>query len=311
MKTVSIIVPVYNEAEAIAVYFDTINKVENKVPKCHFEYWLIDDGSADNTVGEIKKIQKVKPNVNYVSFSRNFGKEAALYAGLEHATGDFVVVMDVDLQDPPELLPQMISDVYSGQWDCVGTRRTTRSGEPPIRTFFSNLFYKVINKISNTHFVNGARDFRVMNRTMANAVLKITERNRFSKGIFEWVGFKTKYIPYENVERVAGNTSWSFLDLMKYSIEGIVSFSTVPLLIISIIGAISFMLSILMILFIVVRAFLMPRTAINGWPSTISIFLLMGGIQLLSLGVVGRYISSIFLEVKRRPVYIAREVSKQ
>lgn len=307
MKVLSIIVPVLNEFESIPIFFSELEKIHKSLEEYSFEYWFIDDGSTDNTINSIRTIQKNAPYVHYISFSRNFGKEAALYAGLKNATGDYVVVMDVDLQDPPELLPEMLLSVDSGEWDAVGTRRTTRTGEPRIRTFFSDLFYKIINRISDTEFVNGARDYRVMSRPMVDAVLEMSEYNRFSKGIFSWVGFKTKYLEYKNLERIAGETSWSFWKLLKYSIEGIVSFSQVPLLLISILGFISFTISIILALFILVIALLFPGSAIDGWASMLIVILFFASIQLLSLGIIGRYIASIYLEVKNRPIYITKE----
>ena len=308
MSKLSIIVPVFNEEETVPIFYDALEKVHTQVPEYDFEYWFIDDGSTDKTIASIKALQSKTDSVHYVEFSRNFGKEAGLYAGLQHATGEYVAVMDVDLQDPPEMLPEMLSGVASGEWDMVGARRTTRAGEPPIRTFFSDMFYKVINKISDTHLVNGARDYRVMSRQVVDAILSMTEYNRFSKGIFSWVGFKQKYLPYENVERVAGSTSWSFLSLFRYSIEGIVAFSQAPLTAIAILGVVSFLASILGAIAIFVRALVVPASAIGGWPSLVVIMLFMGGIQLLSLGIVGRYIAAIYLESKRRPIYIARDV---
>lgn len=307
MKVLSIIVPVLNEFESIPIFFSELEKIHKSLEEYSFEYWFIDDGSTDNTINSIRTIQKNAPYVHYISFSRNFGKEAALYAGLKNATGDYVVVMDIDLQDPPELLPEMLLSVDFGEWDAVGTRRTTRTGEPRIRTFFSDLFYKIINRISDTEFVNGARDYRVMSRPMVDAVLEMSEYNRFSKGIFSWVGFKTKYLEYKNLERIAGETSWSFWKLLKYSIEGIVSFSQVPLLLISILGFISFTISIILALFILVRALLFPGSAIDGWASMLIVILFFASIQLLSLGIIGRYIASIYLEVKNRPIYITKE----
>lgn len=305
----SIIVPVFNEEESVPLFYDAVEKIHGESLKNFaFEYWFVDDGSTDGTVASIEKLQQHDENVHYISFSRNFGKEAGLYAGLEHATGNYVAVMDVDLQDPPALLPEMVDGVASGEWDVVGTRRETREGEPVIRTFFSELFYKLINKISSNHIVDGARDYRVMSRQVVNAIMSLPEYNRFSKGIFTWVGFRQKYLAYKNTERVAGQTSWSFWKLVKYSIEGIVAFSQFPLMLVSVLGLISFILALIGAAFVIVRALAIPGTSAFGWPSMVVIMLGMGGVQLLSLGIVGRYISSIYLEVKKRPLYVARKV---
>lgn len=309
MQKISIVIPVWNEQETVPLFLKTMNEIhENQLMDMAFEYWFIDDGSTDDTLRVLQEEQEKNPDeVHYVSFSRNFGKEAGLYAGLENATGDYVAVMDVDLQDPPELLPEMLAGVQSGEWDAVGTRRVTRAGEPPIRTFFSKLFYKLINKISDTHIVEGARDYRVMSRQMVNALLSMTEYNRFSKGMFSWVGFRQKYLEFENRDRVAGTTSWSFWSLFKYSIEGIVAFSQVPLAFVSVLGLLSFFAAFIGVILIVIRALAVAGSSVAGWPSLVVIVLFMGGVQLLSLGIVGRYISSIYLEVKHRPIYISRE----
>lgn len=309
MQTLSIVVPVWNEQETIPVFLETMNEVHHEsLTDYAFEYWFIDDGSKDDTLKVLREEQAKNPEeVHYLSFSRNFGKEAGLYAGLEQVTGEYVAVMDVDLQDPPELLPEMIAGVASGEWDAVGTRRVTRAGEPPIRTFFSEMFYKLINRISDTQIVEGARDYRVMSRQMVDALLSMTEYNRFSKGMFSWVGFKQKYLEFENRDRVAGQTSWSFWSLFKYSIEGIVAFSQAPLAFVSVLGLVSFAASFIGALVIIIRALTVAGSSVAGWPSMVVIMLFMGGVQLLSLGIVGRYISSIYLEVKKRPIYIARE----
>lgn len=303
---VSIVVPCYNEEKTVPLFF---NKVEKFKGIHEFEYLFIDDGSRDNTLQAIKALANDHEYVRFISFSRNFGKEAALYAGLQASTGDLVSVMDVDLQDPPDLLPEMIETIMQSDIDCVGTRRSTRDGEPPIRSFFAKKFYQLINKISDTEMVDGARDFRLMTRQMVDAILELTEYNRFSKGLFSWVGFKTKYISFENRERVAGETSWSFWKLFNYSIDGIVNFSDAPLTIASFVGALSCIGSGLAILFIILRALLYGDPT-AGWPSMVSIFLFIGGIQLLCLGIIGKYIGKIFLETKQRPVYIIRETEK-
>lgn len=306
-KKLSIIVPCYCEQESIPLFYDAVEKIAPQLPNIELEYWFIDDGSSDNTLDELRKLQQKDPtHVHYASFSRNFGKEAGLYCGLQQATGDYVAVMDVDLQDPPELLPKMFGYLESGEYDCVGTRRVDRKGEPPIRSFFAHMFYKLINKISDTEIVDGARDYRLMTRQMVDAILSMSEYNRFSKGIFSWVGFKTKYLEYQNKERVAGKTSWNFWSLLKYSIDGIVSFSQTPLNIASYVGLLSSVASVIGIIFVIIRKLLYGGSAF-GWASMVCIFLFIGGIQLLCLGIVGKYIGKIFMEVKNRPVYVLKE----
>lgn len=306
-KKLSIIVPCYCEEESVPLFYQTVEKVAPQLKNIDLEYWFIDDGSSDNTLGELRKLQQQDPeHVHYASFSRNFGKEAGLYCGLKQATGDYVAVMDVDLQDPPELLPKMLKYLQSGEYDCVGTRRIDRKGEPPIRSFFAHVFYKLINKISDTEIVDGARDYRLMTRQMVDAILSMSEYNRFSKGIFSWVGFKTKYLEYQNKERVAGKTSWNFWSLLKYSIDGIVSFSQTPLNIASYVGLLSAIGSVIGIIFVIIRKLVYGGSAF-GWASMVCIFLFIGGIQLLCLGIVGKYIGKIFMEVKNRPVYILKE----
>lgn len=303
---ISIVIPCFNEEKTVPLFFDEVEKFRGNY---EFEYLFIDDGSSDGTLAAIKKLANVHESVRFVAFSRNFGKEAALYAGLQASTGDLVTVMDVDLQDPPELLPVMIDKVINSDIDCIGTRRSTREGEPAIRSFFAKKFYQLINKISDTEMVDGARDYRMMTRQMVDAVLELAEYNRFSKGLFSWVGFKTEYLSFENRERVAGETSWSFWKLFNYSIDGIVNFSDTPLNIASFVGALSCIGSGIAILFIILRALLFGDPT-SGWPSLVSIVLFIGGIQLLSLGIIGKYIGKIFLETKKRPVYIVRETEK-
>lgn len=308
LKKISIIVPCFNEQEMISTFYEETEKVLESMTDVYAEYWFIDDGSTDNSFIEIKKLSETGGNVHFILFSRNFGKEAAIYAGLKSATGDFVVIMDVDLQDPPQLLSEMYNILMGDEdIDCVGTRRFNRVGEPPIRSFFSNSFYIVINKISNIKIVNGARDYLMMNRMMTNAVLEMTEYNRFSKGIFSWVGFNTKYIEYSNVERKSGSTSWSFKSLLQYSIDGITDFSEVPLSIASWVGTMSSILSIIGIIFVLVRALIVPESSVYGWASMVCIFMFFGGIQLLSLGILGKYIGKIFLQSKNRPIYIVKD----
>lgn len=290
----------------IPLFFQAMEEIKHK-NNYNFEYLFVNDGSKDDTLNQMRQLAEDHEDVRYLSFSRNFGKEAALYAGLQNATGDFVTVMDVDMQDPPELLPQMVDILNSDEdIDCVGTRRSTRKGEPPIRSFFSKKFYKLINRISDTEMVDGARDFRLMTRQMVDAILELTEYNRFSKGIFSWVGFNTHYLAYENVERVAGETSWSFWQLLSYSIDGIVNFSDTPLNLSVFSGILSCFFSLIALIFIIVRALIFGDPT-SGWPSLVAIILFIGGIQLLSLGVIGKYIGKIFLETKKRPIYIVKE----
>lgn len=305
----SIVIPCYNEEETISLFYKEVEKVRQQMNEI-FEYIFVNDGSSDETLTILRKLAKEDPaQVRYISFSRNFGKEAGLYAGLKAAKGELITVMDVDLQDPPDLLPLMMKKIQKSDVDCVGTRRVNREGEPPIRSFFAKMFYKLINKIGDTEMVDGARDFRLMTRQMVDAVLELTEYNRFSKGIFSWVGFKTEYLEYENRERVAGTTSWSFWNLFNYSIDGIINFSDTPLNIASFVGAFSCVASGIALIFIIVRALLFGDPT-SGWPSLISVVLFVGGLQLLCLGIIGKYIGKIFLETKKRPVYIVKETEK-
>lgn len=307
MPKLSIVVPCYNEQESIPLFYPAVEKVVRKMP-VEIEYWFINDGSADQSLAEMRKLHQADPErVHYVSFSRNFGKEAALYAGLQAATGDYVVVMDADLQDPPEYLPTMYKELASGEYDCVGMRRTDRKGEARLKSFLSDQFYNVINKISDTKIVSGARDYRMMTRQMVDAVLSLTEYNRFSKGIFNWVGFKTKYLPYKNVERVAGTTDWSTWKLFKYAFDGITDFSEAPLAIATWFGGLSALVAIIGLIVVIVRRFVVPGSSVNGWASLVCIMLLLGGIQLLCLGIVGRYIGRIYMQTKKRPIYIVKE----
>lgn len=309
MATLSIIVPCYNEQESLPYYFTAMEKLKPQLP-LDFEYIFVNDGSRDQTLAYLRKLAIANPDsVHYISFSRNFGKEAGLYASLQKATGDYITVMDADLQDPPELLIKMYQEIQDPEIDCVGTRRVTRAGEPKLRSFFARMFYRLINKIGQTEIIDGARDFRLMTRQMVDAILELTEYNRFSKGLFSWVGFKTKYLPYENVERVAGTTSWSFWKLFSYSIDGIVNFSDAPLNIASVIGALACLISIVSLVVIVIRTLLFGDPT-SGWPSMVSVVLLLSGIQLLSLGIIGKYVGKIFLETKKRPQYIVKEDEK-
>ncbi len=305
-NVISIIVPCYNEEEMIPLFYDEIDKISQEMNAITFEFIFVNDGSRDATLDRLKELASRDARVRYYSFSRNFGKEAALYAGLVHSHGDYVAVMDVDLQDPPELLPEMYRLIQDEGYDCIGTRRKDREGEPVIRSFFARGFYKLINRISDTEIIDGARDFRLMSRQMVNAILSMTEYNRFSKGIFSWVGFETKYLEFENKERVAGQTTWSFWSLFKYSLDGIVAFSEIPLALASIVGFITFGVAIILAFFFAIRTLLFGNPT-SGWTSMIVIVLALGGIQLLSLGIIGKYLGKTFLETKKRPIYILKE----
>ncbi|MGV3201670.1 glycosyltransferase family 2 protein [Limosilactobacillus reuteri] len=307
MPKLSIVVPCYNEEETIPLFYPAVEKVVKQMP-VDTEYWFVNDGSNDGTLAELRKLHEQDPErVHYVSFSRNFGKEAGLYAGLQAATGDYVVVIDADLQDPPEYLPEMYRAISTGEYDCVGMRRTDRKGEAKFKSFLSNQFYNVINKISDTKIVSGARDYRMMTRQMVDAVLSLTEYNRFSKGIFNWVGFKTKYLPYKNVERVAGTTDWSTWKLFKYAIDGITDFSEAPLAIATWAGGLTAFISIIGMIIVIIRKIIEPGSSAFGWASMVCIILFLGGIQLLCLGIVGRYIGRIYMQTKKRPIYIIKE----
>ena len=303
----SAVVPCYNEEEALPLCYQALCEVAEQMPQVQFEFWLIDDGSSDRTSDVMRALRGQDARVHYVLFSRNFGKEAALYAGLEQARGDYVCVLDADLQDPPSLLPQMYAAIVQEGYDCAATRRVSRKGEPRIRSFFARCFYRLINKMSKAEIVDGARDFRLMTRQMVQAVLSLSEVNRFSKGLFGWVGFRTKWIAYENVERVAGKTKWSLWRLFLYSLEGIVAFSTVPLAIASVFGLLFCLIAFVMILIIVLKT-LIWGDPVTGWPSLACIIFFVGGIQLFCLGIVGQYLSKMYLETKKRPIYIAKEV---
>ena len=303
---ISIVVPCHNEEEMVPIFHKEITAVSEQLPDAVFEMIFVNDGSKDATLAELKRLASLDERVHYISFSRNFGKEAAMVAGLRHATGNYVAVMDADLQDPPAMLVEMVALIRTGEYDCIGTKRLDRKGEPPIRSFFARQFYHLINRISDTEIVDGARDFRLMTRQMVDAVLEMTEYNRFSKGIFSWVGFETKYLSYENQERVAGKTTWSFWSLFKYSLDGIVAFSEAPLAIAAFTGFLSFAVAILAALILTVRT-LVFGNATSGWTSLIVIILGMGGLQLLCLGILGKYLGKTFMETKRRPLYILKE----
>ena len=309
MSLISIVVPCYNEEESLPLFYQAILEMKSSLPEVDFEFIFVNDGSKDNTLKIMRSLAQQDANVHYVSFSRNFGKEAALLAGLAHAQGDYVAVMDADLQDPPALLPEMYETLQTKMYDCVATRRVTREGEPPIRSFFARMFYKLINKISKTEIVDGARDFRLMTRQMVNAILSVQEYNRFSKGIFGWVGFRTKWLEYKNIERAAGQTKWSFWKLFVYSLDGITAFSTVPLSVAAVMGLLFCFLAFAMLIFVFVRA-LIWGDPVGGWPSLVCIILFVGGIQLFCTGILGQYLSKTYLEVKRRPQYIIQETEK-
>lgn len=301
MKTLDIVVPCYNEEEMLQIFY---KEVSDNLKNIKWNVIFVNDGSNDNTLEVIKELENSYDNVKYISFSRNFGKESAIYAGLDYSTEDYVVLMDADLQDPPSLIPKMME--YIKEYDIVGTRRVTRKGEPFIRSFFARLFYKIANKITKIEFVDGARDFRLMKREVVNAILDLKEYNRFSKGIFQWVGFETKWLEYENIERQKGESSWSFWELFKYSIEGIVSFTTAPLHIATITGIFFSIIAFLAIIVIVIKTLLFGEH-VEGWPSTVSIILFLSGIQLFAAGIIGEYLAKIYLESKKRPIYIIKE----
>ena len=312
MRKISLVVPCYNEQEALPYFLQEVRQVASDMADTwdvEFEMLFINDGSKDRTLDILREAALVDKRVRYISFSRNFGKEAAMYAGLKNATGDYVAIMDADMQDPPALLPEMYEALQSDEYDSVATRRVDRKGEPPVRSFFARCFYKIINRISDADIVDGARDFRLMKRQMVDAILSMSEYNRFSKGIFGWVGFRTKWLPYENVERVAGETKWSFWKLFKYSLQGIIAFSTAPLAISSVLGVILCFVAFLMIVVIVVKT-LAFGDPVGGWPSLACITLFLGGIQLLCLGILGQYLAKTYLETKHRPIYIVAETSE-
>lgn len=303
---VSIVVPMYNEQESLGILYQELNRVTDTIKDYEFEYLFVNDGSKDNTLQEIQKLAAADERVHYVSFSRNFGKEAALYAGLSNADGDYIATMDADLQDPPSLLPQMLAMIESQDCDNVATRRVNRKGEPPIRSFFARCFYKLMRRLSNIDIADGARDYRLMSRAMMDSILSVSEYNRFSKGIFAWVGYDTKWLEFENVERSAGETKWSFWKLVRYSIDGIINFSNTPLQISSYLGMILTIVSFIAIIVEVIRA-LVFGDPVAGWPSLVCIITFIGGIELFCMGIMGQYIAKTYMEVKRRPHYIIKE----
>lgn len=309
MEKISIIVPCYNEEKVLPIFYDEMKRVMNIMNYVDFEIIFVNDGSKDDTLTILRELVSKDKRVKYISFSRNFGKEAAMFAGFKESTGDYAAIMDADLQDPPSLLPEMYKYIHEEGYDSVATRRVSRKGEPKIRSFFAKQFYKLMNKISNVDIVDGARDYRLMTRQVLNSILEISEYNRFSKGIFGFVGYSTKWLPYENVERAAGSTKWSFWKLFVYSLEGITAFSTTPLVISSLVGILFCLISMIVIIAIIVRT-LVYGDPTSGWPSIVCIIMFVSGVQLLSIGVIGQYLAKTYLEVKNRPLYIIKEKNK-
>ena len=311
MEKISVVVSCYNEEKALPLFYEEMERVrkQNFEGIAEFEYIFVNDGSKDKTLDIMRMLKAKDSKVRYVSFSRNFGKEAAMLAGLEASTGDYVTLMDADLQDPPALLKQMYNAIVNEGYDSVGTRRVTRKGEPPIRSFCARIFYKIINKISNIEMVDGARDYRLMKKQVVESIISLKEYNRYSKGLFSFVGFNTKWIEYENIERVAGETKWSFWKLVKYALDGITAFSTTPLILSSIIGIIFCIIAFLAIMFIIVKT-LVYGDPTAGWPSLVCIIVFVSGVQLFCMGVIGQYLSKTYLEVKNRPIYIIKETEK-
>lgn len=307
MEKISIIVPCYNEEEALPLFYKEVNKVSETMDE-EFEFIFVNDGSKDKTLEVIKNLSTLDKRCKYINFSRNFGKESAMYAGLELSTGDYITLMDADLQDPPSLLPKMLKLIKEEGYDSVGTRRVTRKGEPPIRSFFARMFYKIINKMSKVEMVDGARDYRLMTRQMTDAIINLKEYNRYSKGLFSFVGFNTKWLEYENIQRVAGETKWSFWKLFLYAIDGIVAFTTAPLTIAAIMGLIFCLIAFIMIIVIIVKTIAFGDPT-SGWPSLACIIFLVSGVQLFALGIIGQYLSKTYLETKKRPIYIIKETN--
>ncbi len=309
MNTLSIIVPCYNEEETLPLFYNETARVAKQMNDMEFEFIFVDDGSTDRTLEILRGLARNDKRVRFVSFSRNFGKEAAMLAGLKTATGDYIALMDADMQDPPSLLPTLYKAISEEGYDCAATRRSTRQGEPPIRSFFARMFYKLMNRISDVEIVDGARDYRLMRRTVVDAVLSMDERNRFSKGIFGWVGFRTKWVSFANVERAAGETKWSFWKLFRYSLEGIAAFSTAPLALSSALGILMCFFAFLFICVILVKA-LACGVPIGGWPCMMCVILFLSGIQLLCMGILGQYLAKTYLETKNRPMYLIRETEE-
>lgn len=306
MDKISLIIPCYNEEQSLPFLYDELRKLAKVMSFQTFEFIFINDGSKDKTLSLIKKFKEEDPRISFISFSRNFGKEAGIYAGLKKSEGDYVVVLDADLQDPPSLVQDMYSMLIAEDCDCVAARRINRKGDPFIRSFFARGFYKLINKISDTEMVDGARDFRLMKRQMVNAILELSEYNRFSKGIFGWIGFDTRWISYENIERVKGESKWSFLGLFFYSLDGITAFSTRPLYFASAFGLLFCIIAFVMICFIIVKTLVFGED-VQGYPSTLCVIFFIGGIQLFCLGILGQYLSKTYLETKKRPIYVVKE----
>ena len=309
MKKISLLIPCYNEEESVPLFYKEVTRVLSEL-KYEYELLFINDGSTDKTLEILKQLGERDMRVKYISFSRNFGKEAAMFAGFCNADGDYVAVMDADMQDPPSLIPEMLKYLESGEYDSVATRRVSRKGEPRIRSWFARKFYKIINRISDSDIVDGARDFRMMKKEMVDAIIAMSENNRFSKGIFGWIGFRTYWLPYENVERVAGETKWNFWKLLKYAIDGIINFSEVPLSIASWFGFIMAFIDFIFMIFIIVRK-LCFGDHVSGWASTVCIIIFIGAIQLFCMGVMGQYIAKTYTEVKNRPHYIISESNKE
>ncbi len=310
MEKLSLIIPCYNEEESLPPFYAELTRVAGEMSEYAFEFIFVDDGSKDKTLSILKEFAQTDERVQYISFSRNFGKESAMYAGFCNVTGEYAAVMDADMQDPPSLLPEMMRIIKEEDYDSVATRRVTRKGEPKIRSFFARMFYKLMGRISDVDIVDGARDFRLMKRKMVDSIVAMGETNRFSKGIFGWIGFKTYWLEYENVQRVAGQTKWSFWKLFKYSLEGIANFSDAPLKIASFSGIFFTFISVIALLWVFIRA-LVFGDSVAGWPSTICIILFIGGVQLFCLGMLGQYVAKIFRETKKRPIYIVSETNKE
>ena len=308
MDKISVIIPCYNEQEAIPIFYKEIQKTAEELSHQELELLFVNDGSKDGSLEEMKHLSEADPRVKYVSFSRNFGKEAAMYAGLSYASGDYIAIMDVDLQDPPALLPEMYRILTTEDYDCVATRRVTRKGEPPIRSFFARRFYGLMHRLSKTEIVDGARDYRLMTRQFVDELLRLGEYNRFSKGLFGWVGLRTKWLEYENVERSAGETKWSFWKLLIYSIEGIVGFTTAPLVMAAFLGILFCLMAFIAICFIVIRTILYGDP-VSGWPSMTCIIVFLGGIQLFCMGILGEYLAKTYMETKHRPIFICKETN--
>lgn len=308
-EKISVIVSCYNEEQTIPIFYKEIINVAKKMKDNEFEFIFVNDGSKDDTLNIIKDLARKDKRVRFLSFSRNFGKESAMFAGLEAATGDYVTLMDADLQDPPSMLPKMLDVIKKEGYDSIGTRRVTRKGEPPIRSFFARWFYKIINKMSKVEMVDGARDYRLMKKCVVDSIVSLKEYNRYSKGLFSFVGYDTKWLEYENVERVAGETKWSFWKLVKYAMEGIVAFTTAPLSLASILGVFICIISFIAIICIVIKT-LVFGDPVGGWPSMVCILLFVSGIQLLCMGIIGQYLAKTYLETKKRPIYIVKETEK-